>query len=324
MRSWRFGPVVLGAGNVGGDGGDRSRIGTGHDEARAAAILDEALASGISLVDTAARYAAGSSEAIIGRWLRARPVGAASLSVATKIAPAWLDHRPAPFDRDWIGPMLMGSLQRLGVDRVAILYTHAPDDHELRPADSGVPSPIEDTLEALEEQREAGRCELLGASNITAPQLRHALDAADRLGLTGYQVVQNAFNLLNAGTERPVLDLAAERGLAYTSHSPLATGILTGKYADGNTPQDSRLAEQPDFADEITSEAESVVRALRAAGGRLTASPGALALAWQIALPEVAAVTVGPARRPPHLRLVTEALAVDGQRLLRELADVTQ
>lgn len=313
VTAWRFGPVVLGAGNVGGDGGDLSQIGTGHDEATACAILDEAVACGITVVDTAARYAAGSSEAIIGRWLRARPVEVTSrVSVATKVAPPWLDHRPAPFDRDWIGPMLTGCLQRLGVEQVAILYTHAPDDHEMRPDGTGDPTPVEDTLEALEEQREAGRCELLGASNVTADQLTRALDAADRLGIRGYEVVQNPFNLLEIQAQQEVLDLAAERGLTYTSHSPLATGILTGKYAGGVRPEHSRLSDQPDFADELTPQSEAVVALLIGLGRRRGASPGALALAWQLAHPDVTAITVGPGRQAPHLALVTEALALDG------------
>ena len=129
---WPHGSVVLGCGNFGGIGGARDFIGKGMDEKSSFASMDEAAGLGIVLFDTAERYAGGESERIVGRWLDSRPSSIAEqVRISTKVGPPWLDGRDGRFDLDYIGPIFSGSLQRLGLEEVEVLYTHAPDDLSL-------------------------------------------------------------------------------------------------------------------------------------------------------------------------------------------------
>jgi aryl-alcohol dehydrogenase-like predicted oxidoreductase len=141
--------VILGCGTFGGIGGARDLIGRGLDRQAALASMDEAVALGISVFDTAERYADGESERAIGAWLRARQnKGAASVRIATKVAPpaaGGLEGRR--FDRSFINEKLETSFERLGLDRVDFYLSHAPD------ADT----PIEQTLEGFAAVVESGR-----------------------------------------------------------------------------------------------------------------------------------------------------------------------
>ncbi len=153
----------------------------------------------------------------------------------------------------------------------------------------------------------------MGASNVDAGQLTTALDAAERLGISGYQVVQNAYSLLGPQDNRAVRSICAERGLAFTPFSPLAGGALTGKYERHVTPPpDSRMALRPDGVDELLTPAvyDAIDQLRSDAERRHGVECGALALAWLLHHREVTAVVTGPARRSPHLELAARALEV--------------
>jgi 1-deoxyxylulose-5-phosphate synthase len=301
---WRYGRVVLGCGTFGGIGGSPELIGRGLDERAAFETLDEAVGLGITLFDTAERYAGGASENMIGRWLVERdPAVAGRVRLATKVAPPYVDGPGGRFDAAFLEEKFSGSLQRLGVDSVELLLTHAPDDG----------TPIEETLEGLEAIRASGRCRQLGACNVDAGQLTAALDAAERLGISGFQVVQNSYSLLRPDDERTVRSICAERDLAFTPYSPLAGGALTGKYRrDAVPPPESRMALRPDGVDEMLTPAvhDAIDRLREAAEGRHGVECGTLALAWLLHHPEVTAPVIGPARRSPHLELAARALQV--------------
>ena len=302
--SWGFGPVVLGCGTFGGIGGAPDLIGKGLDVEAAYATLDEAVNLGITLFDTAERYAAGASEETIGRWLRDRdPSVTSQVRIATKVAPAEASGSDQPFDTAFISSVFAGSLERLGVDRVELLMIHAPDDA----------TPVEDTLEALEAIRESGQSGRVGACNVDASQLLAALEAADRMGVIGYEVVQNGHHLLDVDGDREVQAVCAERGLAYTAFSPLAGGALTGKYRpDQPAPVNSRMALRPEGYDELLTPAVyEAIDQLRDAASERGVSCGALALAWLIHNTSVTALVTGPARAAPHLTLAAEALRTD-------------
>jgi aryl-alcohol dehydrogenase-like predicted oxidoreductase len=301
---WSFGRFVLGCGTFGGIGGSQKLVGRGLDEPSAFATMDEAVRLGITLFDTAERYADGASEIMIGRWLLERASAVTRLvRLATKVAPPDVHGSSARFDAAFLEEKFSGSLQRLGVDSVEFLLTHAPDDG----------TPIEETLEGLEAIRTDGRCRYVGACNVDAGQLMAALDAAERLGISGYQVVQNGFSLLRPHDERAVRSICAERGIAFTPFSPLAGGALTGKYQRGvNPPPDSRMALRPDGVDELLTPAmfDAIDRLRGEAKGRHGVECGALALAWLLHHRQVTSVVTGPSRRAPHLELPTLALDV--------------
>src|ERR1019366_2683367 len=232
---------------------------------------------------------------MIGRWLVERGSAVANqVRLATKVAPPENDESSGRFNAAFLEEKFSGSLQRLGVDTVDFLLTHAPDDG----------TPIEETLEGLEAIRASGRCRYVGACNVDADQLAAALDAAERLGISGYQVVQNGYSLLGPQDERAVRSTCAERDLAFTPFSPLAGGALTAKYARHVTPPpDSRMALRPDGVDELLTPAvyDAIDRIRSEADRRHGVECGALALAWLLHHREVTAVVTGPARGSPHL-----------------------
>jgi 1-deoxyxylulose-5-phosphate synthase len=295
---------VLGCGTFGGIGGSPKLVGRGLDEPLAFATMDEAVGLGITLFDTAERYAGGASEIMIGRWLVERDSAVTDrVRLATKVAPPDVDGPGGRFDAAFLEEKFSGSLQRLGVDTVEFLLTHAPDDG----------TPTEETLEGLEAIRASGRCRYLGACNVDAGQLTAALDTAERLGISGYQVVQNGYSLLAPQDDRAVRSICAERDLAFTPFSPLAGGALTGKYhRDVTPPPDSRMALRPDGVDQLLTPAvfDAIDRLRSDAQSRHEVECGALALAWLLHHREVTAVITGPARGSPHLELAAQAVEV--------------
>jgi aryl-alcohol dehydrogenase-like predicted oxidoreductase len=266
--------------------------------------MDEAVGLGITLFDTAERYAGGRSEIMIGRWLADRDSTVTDrVRLATKVAPPGIDGREGRFDAAFLEEKFSGSLQRLGVDSVEFLLTHAPDDG----------TPIEETLEGLEAIRADGRCRYVGACNVNAGQLTAALDAAERLGISSYEVVQNGYSLLAPQDDRAVRSICAERDLAFTPFSPLAGGALTGKYQrDVIPPPDTRMALRPDGVDQLLTPAvfDAIDRLRYDAERRHGVECGALALAWLLHHGEVTAVVTGPARVSPHLQLAARAADV--------------
>jgi aryl-alcohol dehydrogenase-like predicted oxidoreductase len=297
--------IILGCGTFGGIGGAKALIGHGLDRAAAFETLDEALALGVNVLDTAERYAAGESERTIGAWLQRQPAEVrAGLHISTKVAPPFLDGGAGqPFDRGFIERKLSTSLERLGVPRVTFYLSHAPDPD----------TPIERTLEGFAAVVESGQVRHIGCCNVDASQLREALDASDRLGLPAFEWVQNSFSLLAPKEGGDVRALCAERGLHFTPFSPLAGGALSGKYKRGEPfPEGTRLALRPDGVDELLS--DRIFDALDRLGTeaiRRGASTAALALAWVLAHPDCTAPVVGPSRAAPHLGHAREALALE-------------
>jgi len=314
---WSYGPVVFGCATFGGLGGARDFVGKGMGEEASLAALDEAAELGITLFDTAERYGAGASERIVGRWLAARPSSVTGqVRISTKVGPPWLDGRDGQFDLEYIDRIFSGSLERLAVDAVEILYTHAPEDDPDRP--SGYePVGIEATLEALETIRATGRVRRLGASNVDADQLRSAIDAAERLGVAGYEVIQNGYNLLDPDGDAEVRRVAREHGIAYTAYSALASGILTGKYRRDTPPPAGSLGELGVLGAMSGALHDALDRLRTVAEDRCTTT-GALALVWLMSRPDVAAITTAPSRTSPHLPLLAEAVS---QRISSEEAD---
>jgi len=270
-------------------------------------MLDEAVSLGINVLDTAERYAGGASERVIGAWLDSRPDEVTSgVRIATKVAPDRLAG--AAFDRAYIVRKFETSLDRLGVAGVTFYLSHAPDDH----------TPIEATLEGFAAVVESGGATHIGCCNVTAAQLVEALEASERLGLPAFEWVQNGFSLLAPGADREVRAMCRERGLGYTPFSPLAGGVLTGKYRRGEPfPEGTRMALRPEgHAELMTDAVHDALDRLRAAAADRDVSCGALALAWIMAHPDCDAPVVGPSRSAPHLGHVAEAL-----RLQRDRAD---
>jgi len=295
--------IGLGCGTFGGVGSPAALIGRGLDEAAAFAALDEAMELGITLFDTAFSYAGGASDRMIGRWLAGQDREARGrIRIATKVGTVVsavgmrMDLSPRT-----IAEHLNRSLERLGLEHVDFCLSHGPDAE----------TPIEATLEGFAAVVEAGKVSHVGACNVTSRELRDALAASDRLGLPRYEWVQNAYNLVSRADESELFAVCRDHGLGLTPYSPMAGGVLTGKYErDRPAPRDSRLALRPEGAMPSPGTFDSIDR-LRQHAAALGVSAGALALAWVMSHPLVTAPIAGPSRSGEHLRLLREALTVE-------------
>lgn len=254
------------------------------DEATSFALLDAFTGAGFNLVDTADIYSAwvpghagGESEALIGRWLRARPGLRDRVLVATKVGMQMGDGRKglAPAR---IREACDESLQRLGVEQIDLYQAHEDD-----------PSvPLEDTLGAFADLMRAGKVRAIGASNYRAARLAEALAVSQRLGLPRYETLQPHYNLMDRAVfEADLEPLCRREGLGVINYFGLARGFLTGKYRG-----EADLAQSPrggGVQRYLNPRGQAVLAALDAVAARHGARPASVALAWQIARPSVTA-----------------------------------
>jgi 1-deoxyxylulose-5-phosphate synthase len=282
---------ALGCGNFGGIGSAPAFFGLGERRDEAFALMDAAWELGITSFDTADAYGGGSSERWIGEWMRGRGVRPfITTKVFHSVEGDAADHGLAPAR---IRRQLEGSLARLGVDRIDLYLAHEPD-----PA-----TPLEETLGAFEELRGEGRIGASGLSNVSADELERAL------ATTHVDCIQNSYSLLDRGDETDVLPLCASHGVAYAAFSPLAGGVLTGKYRAGaEPPTGSRLATRPGpYGALATAPTLAAVDALARAAAERGVDAATLALAWLLADERVTTIVLGP-RRPEHFEPARRAV----------------
>ncbi len=267
---------------------------TGADEA--GAQLDAFLDAGGTLLDTAAAYADGGAEALIGSLLGGT-VSRRDVQICTK---AGVRRTPeggvVDASRTTLLQTLDASLERLGTDYVDLWLVHAFD----------AATPLEETVHALEIAVLSGRARYVGVSNFPGWATAWAAELArPRPGLAA---VQAEYSLLERGVEREVLPAAHALGLGLLAWSPLGRGVLTGKYRTA-IPADSRAASEhlAGFVEPYLDErASAIVEAVATAASGLDRTPLEVALAWVRDAPGVAAAIVG-ARTAEQLILSLEA-----------------
>ena len=261
-----------------------NNFGTRLDAERTAAVVDAALAAGINYFDTAESYGNGLSEEFLGRALGRRR---AEVLIATK----WghtvsLDAGERGGDPVQIRRRLEASLDRLGTEYVDHYQLHRPDPD----------TPAEETLGCLAELRDEGKIREIGCTHFTAEELIGAHTAAVAHGLASYASVQNHYSVLTRDVEtNGVLEACAELGMAFVPYFPLESGLLTGKYRQGEArPNGSRLAAWGDRADAFIDEQKlAVVERLIAWAAGQGRSLLELAIGWQTSNPLVASVIAG-------------------------------
>jgi aryl-alcohol dehydrogenase-like predicted oxidoreductase len=276
----------LGCGGFGGVGSAPELFGKGEDRATAFALMDRAWDAGINYFDTADSYGGGVSETIIGAWLKERKVRD-KLVLSTKVFYAIAEGpNDRSLSRRHITQAVEGSLRRLQTDYLDLYVIMEPDPL----------TPVEETLQTMNELMHAGKVRHIGASNISAPQLREALAASDRLGVHRYQSVQNGYSLLERAMEDDVLPLAVNERMAVTPFSPTSGGLLTGKYRYGERPPaGSRVDLRPQPYQHLMNERTfHAIEALRASAAERGVDTGALALSWVISHPAVTSALIGP------------------------------
>lgn len=290
--------VLLGCGSIGGIGSSPAGKGKGLSRVEGLEQIDMAVELGVNTLDTANSYAGGVSERVVGEWIALHP--AADVLVATKVGNLVDSRQVAPdLSPAHISVQLAESLRRLG--RVDLYLAHTPDPT----------TPIEQTLETFTAAVESGQVRAIGACNLSAAELEAALDAADRLGLVGYQWIQNGYNLLDREDEADLLGMVRDQGLGYTPYSPLAGGVLAGRYERGlPAPARSRMGILTGAAPELDDSTWRGLTGLQEAARVREVSMAALALAWVLSVPEVTAPLVAP-RSPDQFADVEEALRID-------------
>ena len=275
------------------------------DEAATAAVVHAALDAGITFFDTADIYGDTRSEEFLGRALGKRRE---HVVIATKFGMA-VDDRRRGARPEYVTQACEDSLRRLGTDRIDLYQLHQPD--------SSVP--IADTLGALNDLVSAGKVREIGCSNFSVEQLREA-EAAVRPGAARFVSVQNEYNLLHRDPERDVLPECRRLGIAFLPFFPLASGLLTGKYRQGQAPPEgSRLATVERFAKTATDQTLAIVESLLKFATARRHTLVELAVSWLASQPTVATVIAG-ATSPEQVR--TNAAAARWEFTAEELTEI--
>ncbi len=255
------------------------------DEATARRIVDRGRDAGINFIDTADAYAKGTSEEITGRAIAAHRD---RWILATKVGnDMGEDPHQTGLSRKWLLRAIDDSLDRLGTDYIDIYYLHKPDPN----------TPLEETIGTLGDILAAGKALYFGLSNFRAWEHAEVVRLCDQLGVARPVVSQPYYNAMNRMPEVEVLPACAHYGIGVVPYSPLARGVLTGKYRPGADPaeetragaKDPRMMET-EFREDSLVHAQKIKARAEARG--MTA--GQFALNWVLANPLVASVLAGP------------------------------
>lgn len=248
-----------------------------------------AFEAGVNFFDNAEVYSDGQSETIMGRAIRDLGWKRHEYVISTKLF--WGIHEGVvnmknTLNRKYLMQAIDASLERLGLDFVDLLYCHRPDPE----------TPIEETVYAMSDIVASGKALYWGTSEWSAEEIRAAWEIADKRNLRKPVVEQPQYNLIHrARVEVEYARLYEDLGLGLTTWSPLASGILTGKYVDG-IPEGSRASLSGyGFITEQASDAALIekVRAFVAIAREVETSPAKLALAWTASNPKVSSVILG-------------------------------
>ncbi|MFD3454299.1 aldo/keto reductase [Streptomyces sp. NPDC058691] len=260
----------------------------GLDLRQTDAIVGLALDSGINLIDTANVYAAGESEELLGQVLgkRRRDVVLATKMTA-RIGPG---PNEVGQSRLHIMQALEDSLRRLRTDHIDLYQIHNIDPV----------TPVEETLGALDDAVRQGKIRYIGASNLAAWHMMKALGVSDRRGLARFCSLQSYYSLAGRDIEREILPLVRDQKLGMLVWSPLAGGMLTGKFDRAGASDAAARRAKLDFPPVDRERVYDVVDALRVVAARHDTSVASVALAWVLGRPGVTSAIVG-ARRPEQL-----------------------
>ena len=267
-------PYCLGAMMFGAVGGNPD-----HDDA--IRIIHKALDAGINFIDTADRYSQGESEEIVGKALKGRRD---NVVLATKVNnPMGDDPNQQGNSRRWLIREVETSLRRLQTDHIDLYLIHRPSPD----------TDIEETLSALTDLMRSGKVRAIGSSTFPASEIVEAQWVAERRALARFRVEQPPYSILSRGIEREVLPVCQRYGMGVMVWSPLAKGMLTGRYRKGQPLPDSLRARvmPKQMSDEHRLDAvEQLISVAAEAGMPLTH----LALGFVMAHPGVTSAIIGP------------------------------
>lgn len=293
--------IVFGCGNFGGIGSAPNLRSAGDSEEQAIQLLDHARQVGIRRFDTANTYGGGSSEIVLGKWLRSQGADfLQEVQIATKVGnPHGCPPGETPLSRTQIAYHLDVSLRRLGVEQIDLYYIHEFDRV----------TPLEETLGAMARAVEAGKIASFGISNASLSDTEAVRSLAGNSLGSRFEYVQNEYNLLAAADLEELIPYCAQHGLRYTAFSPLAGGFLTGKYRFGEeAPSGSRLAHAPEAcAGYSGEECFAAIERLRESAAARHETMAQAALRFVLDTPGVDGLIIAPRRIQQFANLGFEA-----------------
>ncbi|MFI7246143.1 aldo/keto reductase [Streptomyces qinglanensis] len=295
----RVSPLALGAATFGTEWG----WGAEPDEARK--LFDLYVERGGNFIDTATTYTEGSSERLLGAFARDRRE---SLVLATKYTTLRRpgDPNSGGSHRKSLFGSVEASLRQLGTDYIDLLYLHVWD----------FTTPVEEILRGLDDLVRQGKVLYVAISNAPAWQVSRMQAVADLRGWSPLVALQIEYNLIERTGERDLIPMAREMGLGVVPYSPLAGGVLTGKYRSGDVttadsgPGDGTRKSFNAALGLLTERNFAVAEVVREVAGELGCSPAQVGLAWTLQNPAVTAPIIG-ARTPAQLENNLGALEVD-------------
>ncbi|TAK74347.1 MAG: aldo/keto reductase [Aquabacterium sp.] len=260
-------------------------FGGAADEAASVEIVAHAREAGVNFIDTADVYTGGQSEQIVGRaiaadrhrWVLASKVGMGQ----------GREFNTAGLTRKWITHSVEGSLKRLGTDYLDIYYLHREDLH----------TPLQETVSAIGDLIRAGKIRHFGVSNFRGWRVAEVAAWCERLGVPKPVASQPLYNLVNRQAEVELLPACAHHGLGVVPYSPLARGVLTGKYAPGAQAAADTRAGRSDkriLETEWRPESLHIAREVAAHAQQRGISPADFAVAWILANRNISSVIAGP------------------------------
>lgn len=304
--------LCLGTMTFGGSADLWAKIGT-LQQAEAERLVGQALDNGVNFIDTADVYAGGVSEQITGQALKNLKVPRESVVIATKVfGETGASPNARGNSRGHILDGVKASLKRLQLEHIDLYQIHGFD-----PA-----TPIEETVRALDTLVRDGRVRYVGVSNWAAWQVAKALGISERLGLARFESLQAYYTIAGRDLEREIVPMLKSEGLGLMVWSPLAGGLLSGKFASGQAEAGSRRAGF-DFPPVLRPRAEACIEAMRPIAEEHEVTVAQVALAWLLHQPQVTSVIVG-AKRPDqladNLAAVKVRLSADELRALDEVS----
>jgi aryl-alcohol dehydrogenase-like predicted oxidoreductase len=256
---------------------------TGREEAQA--IVADAAGHGINYIDTADVYSTGGAETMLGELLKGQRH---QWVLATKLGNKMSDRvNEAHFSRSWMMRAVEGSLQRLQTDHVDILYLHRDSNG----------MDLEEPLRALDQLLREGKIRYWGVSNYGGWRIAEMVRLAGQIGMPGPVVCQPYYNLMNRMPEVEILPACEHYGIGVTPYSPVARGVLTGKYLPGQAPLEGSRAARGDKRiqeTEFREESLQIAQQLKAHAQAKGVSLAQFATAWVLAHRAVSSVIAGP------------------------------
>jgi len=255
------------------------------DRAEAQRIVDHAREQGVNFIDTADVYSVGKSETIVGELLKGQRH---DWVLATKVGNK-MSERPneQQYSRSWVLRECEASLKRLGMDHVDIYYLH----RDFNGMD------LEEPLRAIDALLRDGKIRSWGVSNFRGWRIAEMVHMARQLNMPGPVVCQPYYNLLNRQPEVEVLPVCAHHGIGVVPYSPIARGVLSGKYAPGSTPAQGTRAGRGDkrmLQTEFREESLAIAQQLKAHCEKKGVALSHFASAWVLTHKAVSAVIAGP------------------------------